>query len=73
MYQTKVEFPPLNRRKIETEFSSGDITSNGSVLLLRDIDNRLGLLSAVDAVIPDPSDPRNIVHSLLGQRVYSLS
>jgi hypothetical protein len=45
------------------------------VLLLREIDKRLGLLEAVDAVIPDPRDPRYIEHSqlsLLRQRIYEL-
>lgn len=73
--QSKLEFPPLNRRKIEAEFSGGAITSDGGVLLLRDIDKKLGLLRAVDDVIPDPRDPRYIIHSqvsLLRQRVYGL-
>ena len=61
--QTAFDFPPLKRRKIQAEFSGGDITSDGGVLLLRKIDQRLGLLSAVDSVIPDPRDPRYIEHS----------
>lgn len=73
--QTQLEFPPLNRRKIQAEFSGGDVTSDGGVLLLREIDNRLGLLTSVDKVIPDPRDPRYTTHSqlsLLRQRVYAL-
>lgn len=73
--QSILEFPPLKRRKIQAEFSGGDISSDGGVLLLRDIDRRLGLLKTIDAVIPDPRDPSYIVHSqlsLLRQRVYGL-
>ncbi len=73
--QTAFDFPALKRRKVQAEFSGGDITSDGGVLLLREIDRRLGLLEAVDAVIPDPRDPRYIEHSqlsLLRQRVYGL-
>ena len=73
--QAAFDFPALKRRKIQTEFSGGDITSDGGVLLLREIDHRLGLLSAVDAVIPDPRVPRYIEHSqlsLLRQRIYGI-
>ncbi len=73
--QTSFEFPVLNRKKIEAEFSGGDITSDGGVLLLRQIDKRIGLLNAVNNVIPDPRDPRYIEHSqlsLLQQRTYGL-
>ncbi|MEJ1381498.1 MAG: IS1380 family transposase [Candidatus Sedimenticola sp. (ex Thyasira tokunagai)] len=74
--QTVFEFPVLKRRKVQAEFSGGDITSDGGVLLLRQIDLRLGLMKAVDAVIPDPRNPDYITHSqlsLLRQRVYGLS
>jgi len=73
--QATFDFPSLKRRKVQTEFSGGDITSDGGVLLLREIDRRLGLLQAIDATIPDPRDPRYIEHSqlsLLRQRIYGI-
>jgi hypothetical protein len=73
--QSSFEFPALKRRKVQAEFSGGDITSDGGVLLLRQIDRRLGLLKAVDSIIPDPRDHRYIEHnqlSLLRQRVYGI-
>jgi hypothetical protein len=73
--QTSFEFPPLKRRKVQAEFTGSDITSDAGVLLLRQIDNRLGLLKAVDTAIPDPRDPRYIEHSqlsLLRQRIYGI-
>ncbi len=73
--QVSIEFPPLNRRKIEAQFCGGEITSDGGVLLLRQIDRCLGLLESADTVIADPRDPRYIQHpqlSLLRQRVYGL-
>jgi hypothetical protein len=60
---------------VQAEFTGGDITSDGGVLLLRQVDKRLGLLAAVDRVLPDPRDPCLIAHSqlsLLRQRVYGL-
>jgi len=68
-------FPRCQRRHGQAEFTGGDITSDGGVLLLRQVDKRLGLLAAVDRVLPDPRDPRLIAHSqlsLLRQRVYGL-
>lgn len=73
--QAVFEFPVLKRRKVQAEFTGGDITSDGGALLLRQIDRRLGLMKAVDAVIPDPRNPDYITHtqlSLLRQRVYGL-
>ena len=74
--QAVLEFPPLKRRKIQAEFTGGDITSDGGVLLLRQIDRQLGLLKAVDAAIPDPRDTRYIEHaqlSLLRQHIYGIA
>ena len=73
--QSRLEFPALKRRKVEAEFSGGDVSSDGGVLLLSQIDRRLKLLEHVDRVIPDPRDPRYVEHSqlsLLRQRVYGL-
>jgi hypothetical protein len=73
---TKLEFPALKRRKIEAQFSGGAITSDGGVLLLRSIDQRLKLTEQVAAQITDPRDPDKIQHQvvdLLRQRVYGLA
>jgi len=73
--QKTFSFPSLKRRKIEAGFSGGDITSDGGVLLLRQMDERLGLLKSVDQMLPDPRHPEFIVHSqlsMLKQRVYGL-
>ena len=73
--QESFEFPALKRRKIECEFSGGDITSDGGVMLLRQMDKQLGLIEAVDQVLLDPRDKSLIKHSqlsLLRQRIYGL-
>jgi hypothetical protein len=71
-----IAFPACKRRKIEAQFRGGDITSDGGVLLLRQIDRRLGLTEAMAKVIPDPRDPGRCQHrwvDLIRQRVYSLA
>jgi len=73
--QVSFDFPPVKRRRIEAQFSGGDITSDGGLLLLRQADRRLGLLEAVNARLPDPRDGRYVRHdqlTLLRQRVYAL-
>ena len=73
--ETKIEFGRFGRRLIEADFSGGDLSSDGGLLLLRQIDQHLGLSRAAAAVIPDPRDPARIEHSLrdlLAQRLYGL-
>lgn len=48
--QTKLKYPTLNRRKIEVEYCIGNSTSDGGVLLLRDIDKKIDLQEAVDSI-----------------------
>lgn len=73
--KTCFDFQALSGKKVQAEFSGGDITSDGGALLLRDIDRQLGLLKDVDQALDDERDIRHISHSqlsLLRQRVYGL-
>lgn len=36
----------LKRRQVEANFESGEITSDGGILLLRELDHKLGLIKA---------------------------
>ena len=74
--QAAFDFPPVKRRRVQAEFSGGEVTSDGGVMLLRQADRCTGLMEAVDRVIADPRDPKLITHSqlsLLRQRVYGLA
>ncbi|WHZ10529.1 MAG: Transposase [Burkholderiaceae bacterium] len=65
----------VGRRIIEANFEGGDIGSDGGVLLLRRVDERIGLSRSAAAVLSDPRDPGRITHGLrelLAQRVYGL-
>ena len=73
--QAKIEFGRFGRRVIEADFSGGDLSSDGGFLLLRRVDQHLGLSRAAAAAIPDPRDPDRIRHGLremLAQRLYGL-
>ena len=70
-----IEFGRLGRRVIEANFEGGDLSSDGGLLLLRRVDERIGLSRAAAAVLSDPRDPVRITHSLrdlLAQRIYGL-
>src|SRR5688572_4985192 len=69
-------FPSFDRRKIEASFCSGEVSSDGGVMVLRQVERRLGLIRALDAAIADPRDPLLITHrqrDLLGQRIFGLA
>jgi Transposase DDE domain group 1 len=60
---------------IEADFSGGDLSSDGGMMLLRQVDERIGLTRAAAAVVSDPRDPDRIVHpmrELLAQRIYAV-
>ena len=70
-----ISFPACRKRKVEAEFSGGEVTSDGGMVLIRGIDRRLGLTAAVAQVLEDPREPGKITHTaldLVRQRVYGL-
>ncbi len=73
--EDKIEFGRVGRRVIEADFSGGDLSSEGGVLLLRRMDERLGLTAAATAALGDDRQSGKVRHSLgsmVAQRVYGL-
>lgn len=71
-----IEYSRCKRRKVQAEFNGGDITSDGGVMLLREIDRRLKLTKRIAASLNDPRCSRRTRHNLLSmlrQRVYGLA
>jgi len=69
-------FASVDRRQLLADFQGGDLTSDGGLPLLREVDRKIGLIDALDAVIHDPRRPRLIRHqqrTLLAQRVLALA
>jgi hypothetical protein len=69
-------FATLGTRRLEADFSGGALTTDAGALLLREADQRLGLLDALDRCLPDPRDPDLITHpqrALLAQRVFGIA
>ena len=74
--QESFAFPPCQRRRVEARFDGGDITSDGGVLLLQQVDQQLGLSRAVARILDDPRRQASCQHdllSLLRQRLYGLA
>jgi len=69
-------FGALGRRQIEVGFDGGEVSSDaGGLLLLRQVERKLGLLKAAARVLPDPRNRDLILHTteqLLRQRVFGL-
>lgn len=71
-----VFFPELFDRNFVARFDAPAGTSDGGAVLLKAIDERLGLTAAVAAAVCDPRQPGKVQHSLLDlirQRVFGVA
>jgi hypothetical protein len=69
-------FQDLGARKVVADFSGGILSSDGGLLLLRQIDRGLGVSAALSGCFHDRRDARWVDHSvqqLLAQRLYALA
>ena len=67
---------PLNGKNVELSFTGDRISSDGGLLLLRELDSQLSLLSSAGNFIHDERDQRYIDHTvkeLLTQRVFQIA
>lgn len=68
-------FGRIGRREIEANFRGGAISSDGGLMLVRQVDRKIGLSRAVARALCDPRDPQRITHplrDLVAQRLYGL-
>ena len=71
-----IQFTGHGRRKIVADFNGGRLTSDAGILLLREVDRQLGLVDSINECLPDPRDPRYIIHeqrSMVAQRILSIA
>ena len=67
---------PVGTKAVEVDFDGGRLSSDAGVVLLKDIDDQLGLTRALAAVLADPRDERRIhftPEDLLKQRVFQIA
>ena len=70
-----IDFTTCKRRLVQADFTGGDITSDGGAVLLREMDRRLQLTTAIANRFSDNRRKKQIKHdylSLLRQRVYAI-
>lgn len=70
------QLPRSKKRVVEVDFSGGNVTSEGGVVLLRETDRRLSLVERVARRLPDPRQRGSIEHTtlrMLRQRVYGIA
>ena len=73
---TQLEFHALGSREVVGRFDGGRLTSDGGGLLLREVDQRIGLLHRLAGCFDDYRNPNSVEHSvqsLVAQRVYGLA
>lgn len=74
--QESFPFQACHQREVVARFDGGEITSDGGVLLLREVEKRRGIIRQFAGCFRDWRDPDYLEHSveeLIGQRVYALA
>jgi len=74
--QRQMVFPFYRQRALTANFKGGDISSDGGMLLIRQLDERVLITERVIAALTDRRDQRYIDHALitlLRQRIYQLA
>ena len=74
--QEKLTFQQLGRREVIGRFEGGTISSDAGGLLLRDVENRFGIVKRLAGCFCDYRDRERIEHSveeLIKQRVYAIA
>jgi hypothetical protein len=72
---SSIKFSSSKGRKVHGQFNGGDITSDGGVMLLSQMDKHLKLTNHLSKVIADPRVKKRCDHSLLNllrQRIYGI-
>src|SRR2546421_4164230 len=67
---------PVGATAVDLDFDGGRLSSDAGVVLLKDIDDQLGLTRHLAAMLSDPRDARRVnftLHDLLKQRVFQMA
>lgn len=74
--QGTFDFQCLDKRKFQADFDGGDLSPDGGVVLIREIDLQLGLTDQLSECFTDFRDPDWVEHplpDLLRQRIFGIS
>lgn len=71
-----LEFTPISRKKVTALFDEPSVSSDAGVLLLREVDQRIGLTDRIVSAVSDPRRPTHIrhqMHEMIRQRSYQIA
>jgi hypothetical protein len=74
--QLSFEFKTLSGKTLTADFTGGDVTSDGGVLVMHELVNGTGIIDRLMEVIPDtrhPSYVRHDIKALLTQRILQIA
>ena len=74
--QQTFEFQDLGKRKVVADFLGGNVSADGGVVLLREIDSHTGMIGQLAACFTDHRCPALIEHrlpELLRQRIFGMA
>lgn len=74
--QRTLDLFPVSGKKVELSYTGEQISSDGGLLLLREVENQLGLINRISSCITDIRDQRYIDHTvneLITQRVFQIA
>src|SRR6266508_3696212 len=60
LHQTPLHLAPVGAKAVDLDFDGGRLSSDAGLVLLKDIDEQLGLTRHLAAVLSDPRDPRRV-------------
>src|SRR5712691_3505355 len=76
LQQTPLPLAPVRAKAVDLDFDGGRLSSDAGLILLKDIDDQLGLTRHLAAALSDPRDARRVkftLHDLIKQRVFQMA
>jgi hypothetical protein len=70
-----MELSPVKGKKVIVDFDGGQISSDAGALLLKETEQQVGIIEAIEAAINDRRDQRYVIHPLteqLQQRIFQI-
>lgn len=74
--QCLIDLFPVKNKRTELNYTGMDISSDGGLLLLKEVENQIGLIDDLSNCIHDERDQRYVRHKLkqlLSQRIYQIA
>jgi hypothetical protein len=65
----------IKQNKLKIDFRGGDISSDSGLIIVKQLDEKIGFMDNINKLIEDPRDPKKITHTqqqLLTQRIYQI-